>query len=65
MQRRIDLTGWEEIDKREVPQWVYNRAYKTTKKNWSLAGGTSILRVNITDITLSILVVRALLFIEK
>jgi hypothetical protein len=49
MQRRIDLTGWEEIDEKEVPQWVYNKAYKIAKK--MVAGGISILRVNITDIT--------------
>lgn len=36
--RKIDLTGWEEIDEREVPQWVYNRAYKIADKTGRWGG---------------------------
>jgi len=32
MPRKIDLTSWEEIDEREVPKWVYNKAYKIAEK---------------------------------
>lgn len=32
MPRKIDLAGWEEIDEKDVPQWVYNKAYKIAKK---------------------------------
>lgn len=30
--RKIDLTGWEEIDETKIPQWVYKRAYKIADK---------------------------------
>ncbi len=32
MPRKIDLTGWEEIDETKIPQWVYKRAYKMADK---------------------------------
>ncbi len=32
MPRKIDLTGWEEIDETKIPQWVYKRAYKIADK---------------------------------
>jgi hypothetical protein len=40
MPRKIDLTGWEEIDETKIPQWVYKRAYKIADKTgrwWGLS----------------------------
>ena len=38
MPRKINLTGWEEIDEAKIPQWVYKRAYKIADKTGRWGG---------------------------